>query len=514
MFYIVFIEPKCLLTSKFFYMYIRYLLVLAVFFVGCTQKKAELVWNQSYPVIGSQSSPRSADLNNDGVLDFVMGGGKNEYQESDFGVFAFDGKTGKTLWNYASKDQVYGSATFIDIDSDGTNDVVIGGRSNILVALNGKNGKLIWEWTYTYENDPILKNTLGNFQNTVVIPDQNGDKIPDLLVQNGGNPKALPNTEYGRLPGVLLVLNSKNGNVISAAITPDGGESYTPPLYFVQPNGKEYIVFGTGGETLDGSLYVTTLQDLRKGNIEQSRLLVSEKNHGYIAPPVAADINLDGFFDIVAISHGSKITAIDGKSFEKIWEKVIPNTESSNALSVGYFTNDEILDFFTFTSKGVWPDSKGSVQVMLNGKTGEIAYENNLGCTGFSSPVIYDINNDGTDDAILSINEYNCERGFVSDAKLQIKNKLISIDFANKVVGTIDETPNFKNIFSTPWIGDIDGDKYLDVVYCQYYSAGPDLLLFLGMQIKRISSGIKIKKPIVWGAYMNSQGNSVFEKTK
>jgi hypothetical protein len=151
---------------------------------------------------------------------------------------------------------------------------------------------------------------------------------------------------------------------------------------------------------------------------------------------------------------------------------------------------------------------------MLNGKTGEIAYENNLGCTGFSSPVIYDINNDGTDDAILSINEYNCERGFVSDAKLQIKNKLISIDFVNKAVGTIDETLNFKNIFSTPWIGDIDGDKYLDVLYCQYYSAGPDLLLFLGMQIKRISSGIKIKEPIIWGAYMNSKGNSVFEKTK
>jgi hypothetical protein len=348
----------------------------------------------------------------------------------------------------------------------------------------------------------------------VLIPDQNGDKMPDLLVQNGGNPKALPNTEYGRLPGVLMILNSKNGNVISSAVTPDGGESYTPPLYFAQPNGKEYIVFGTGGETLDGNLYVTSLQDLRKGNIEQSRLLVSEKSHGYIAPPVAADINMDGFFDIVAISHGSKITAIDGKSWEKIWEKVIPNTESSNALSVGYFTDDNIPDFFTFTSKGVWPDSKGSVQVMLNGKTGEIAYENNLGCTGFSSPVIYDINDDGTDDAILSTNEYNCERGFVSDAKLQIKNKLISIDFANKKVETIDETPNFKNIFSTPWIGDIDGDKYLDVVYCQYYSAGPDLLLFLGMQIKRISSGIKIKKPIVWGGYMNSRGNSVFEKSK
>jgi hypothetical protein len=381
-----------------------------------------------------------------------------------------------------------------------------------LVALNGKNGKLIWEWNYNYHKDPILKNSLGNFHNTTVIPDQNGDNIPDLLVQNGGNPKALPNSKVGRLPGVLMILNSKNGSVISSALTPDRGESYTPPLFFTQPDGNQYVVYGTGGETLDGNLYVTSLDDLKKGNIDQSRLLVSEKNHGYIAPPVAVDINLDGFFDIVAISHGSKITAVDGKLWKKIWERTIPDTESSNALSVGYFTDDKVPDFFTFTSKGIWPDSKGSVQVMLNGKTGEIAYENNIGCTGFSSPVIYDINADGFDDAILSINDYDCERGFVSDAKLQIKNKLISINFANKAVETIDETSNFKNIFSTPWIGDMDGDKYLDVVYCQYYNAGPDLLLFLGMQIKRISSGIKMKKPIVWGAYMNSQGNSVFRK--
>ena len=137
-------------TFKLFYMYVRYSLLFVVFCFSCKQKKAELVWNQSYPAIGSQSSPRSADLNQDGVLDFVMGGGKNEYQRSDFGVFAFDGKTGKTLWSFPSKDQIYGSSTFIDIDSDGTNDVVLGGRSNILVALNGKNGKMIWEWTYKF----------------------------------------------------------------------------------------------------------------------------------------------------------------------------------------------------------------------------------------------------------------------------------------------------------------------------------------------------------------------------
>src|SRR5690606_40256455 len=54
--------------------------------LSCNQKKTELVWKASLPGIGSQSSPRTADLNGDGILDIVMGAGANEYQESAFGV--------------------------------------------------------------------------------------------------------------------------------------------------------------------------------------------------------------------------------------------------------------------------------------------------------------------------------------------------------------------------------------------------------------------------------------------
>jgi hypothetical protein len=42
-----------------------------------SKEKSELIWNKNLPVIGSQSSPRTTDLNKDGVLDIVMGAGKN-----------------------------------------------------------------------------------------------------------------------------------------------------------------------------------------------------------------------------------------------------------------------------------------------------------------------------------------------------------------------------------------------------------------------------------------------------
>ena len=78
---------------------------MAIIFLGflsaCSQthsKKQKVIWNKDLPVIGSLSSPRTADLNNDGVLDIVMGAGKNEFQKTDMGILAFDGKSGNLLW--------------------------------------------------------------------------------------------------------------------------------------------------------------------------------------------------------------------------------------------------------------------------------------------------------------------------------------------------------------------------------------------------------------------------------
>ncbi len=120
-----------------------------VLFTGCSsagsKNRSEVIWNNDLPVIGSLSSPRAADLNNDGILDIVIGAGKNEYQETDMGIIAFDGKSGNLLWKQASIDQVFGSATFCDINGDKVKDILIGGRSPQLKAIDGRSGALIWE---------------------------------------------------------------------------------------------------------------------------------------------------------------------------------------------------------------------------------------------------------------------------------------------------------------------------------------------------------------------------------
>jgi len=478
---------------------------------GCEQRKtSELVWNSELPVLGSQSSPRVADLNQDGTLDIVIGAGKNEGQSSSQGILALNGLTGDILWQQESNDQVYGSATFYDINDDDVVDVFIGGRSPVFKALNGKTGEVLWKFEYHHESDPILKFARFNFNSSVLVPDQNNDGLSDLLNINGGNSLAIPGLENDRFPGVLMVFDIRTGNILAADTMPDGKESYMSPLSFTDPgNNETSIIFGTGGETISGNLYIAKLGDLMKGKLTNASILVSENKHGFIATPVLADITGDGYPDIIAISHASNVFAIDGKSHQVLWKRAIANTECSNSFAVGQFTDDDIPDFFTFVSKGEWPNNTGSLQVMIDGSNGEIKYMDSIGCTGFSSPVVVDTDRDGVDDVIISINEFDCSAGFTETAIKEIENKLLLVNFRKGKKQIIDQSKGFKNIFSTPWIGDLDNDGYLDIVHCQYFSHG-GLLTFLGMSVKRIETPIRVRNKVRWGAYMGSNGDGIY----
>ena len=479
---------------------------------SCTQKKTELVWNQSLHAIGTQSSPRATDLNGDGVLDIIMGAGKDELGDVDQGVFALDGLTGELLWQQKANAQVVGSATFYDITEDGIKDIFIGGRNAQLKALDGKTGAVIWEYQYRFEEDPILQYARYNFYNTVLVPDQNGDNIAELLAVNGGNWDAPPHSTEDRFPGVLMLINLKNGAIIAADTMPDGQESYMTPLCFSPPNGTELkIIFGSGGETASGSLYMASISDLKEKKLSNAIPIASEQGHGFIAPPSLADITQDGYPDIVAISHAGHTFAIDGKSLETLWERSFEGLESSNAFAVGHFNGDDVPDFLATLCEGTWPKYSANKQVVFDGKSGDLLYQGALGCFGISSPVVYDLNKDGVDEAILSINNYDCRMEFTEEmpAPTTISNQLIAIDFKNNRVQVIDETKDFRNIYSTPWIGDLDEDGYLDIVYSQNFNTA-NFTRFLGMVVKRISTSIRMKKTPKWGAYMGSEGNGIF----
>jgi len=224
--------------------------------------------------------------------------------------------------------------------------------------------------------------------------------------------------------------------------------------------------------------------------------------------------NNDQILDIIVGSHSADLFAISGSTNNIIWEHGFDGYECSSSFAIGQFTDDDVPDVFTIVSKGVWPDYSEGLHVMINGLTGEIEYKKSLGCYSLTTPVAYDLTFDGIDEVIISINEYDCDIEIFEDAKnaKKIANLVVALDLSKGAVQEIDRSPRFRNIYGSPWIGDLDHDGYLDVIYSQNYDPN-DLFRFRGLRLKRISTSIKMKnKEVAWGEYMGANGNGIYSK--
>jgi len=182
-------------------------------------------WSRVLDNLGTFSSPRTADLNGDGVKDIVFGAGRQEFMSCDSAVVALDGNSGELLWTTSAIDQMFGSALLIDIDDDLVNDVIIGGRSGELIAINGISGKEIWRFYEDNDLEKIGLSKIYNFYNPQIIPDQDDDGVQDIIVSNGGDVLVKPH-DPDRPAGHLIVVSGATGSYISHAVMPDGKESY------------------------------------------------------------------------------------------------------------------------------------------------------------------------------------------------------------------------------------------------------------------------------------------------
>lgn len=461
-------------------------------------------WSVKFKGIGIFSSPRVTDLNGDGIGDVVFGAGRTEFHKCDSAVIALNGLNGEVLWTVSSVDHIFTSATMKDLNGDKIDDIFMGGRSAELMAIDGKTGKILWKFDKKSGGVKWF-----NFYNPLFIKDQDHDGVEDILTSNGGNVLAEPGVERDRKPGNLVVLSGKNGKLLARAPMPDGKETYMSVVAYPTPDNEDYdVIIGTGGETIGGHLYVTALSDIMRGDISHAKILDSCPDKGYIGPPIWIDINDDGTPDIVANAVEGKLLAFDGKTYNKIWSVKMPETEAYCSVAPGYFTGgDQVPDFFVSYAVGHWPDFGWSRQFMVNGATGKIAYLDSLGSYQTSTPVVIDLNGDGIDEAILNVNTQVYDEMNIPS----FQNILMIVDFkGNEVLQLTDSNPG-SNLASTPWIGDMDHNGFLDIVYCHGTNT-KKTYSFDGLQVNRITTQIPIKSDIKWGSYMGSKYNGIFEK--
>lgn len=463
----------------------------------------ERVPTWSFPVRGNgtSSSPRVADLNKDGVGDVIVGAGRMEFQSSDTAMMAIDGKSGELLWKHSAENQVFGSALLYDIDQDGIEDVFIGGRNGILNAINGHTGEILWKFNSSVP-DELIGNKYFNFYNPQLIPDQDGDGLMDLLVANGGNVLIQPYDE-NRPVGYLMVISSADGSILQEAPMPDGKETYLSAVLSNANDPEEIeVAFGTGGETVGGSFYVCKLTDVLRGNLSDSRKLATNSSKGFIAPPVWVDINKDGKEDLIVASVDGEVYAFDGETKEQLWKAEIPGTEIYGTPAIGYFEKSDLPGVYVTSAIGTWPNLGYSKHTLIDGEDGSIKKTDTLGYFQSSSPLVVDLNGDGVDEILLSVNY----ESFSEEGRKIYQNTLFVVDFLNDKKFELLDPLDGQNIASTPWIGDMDEDGQLDIVFCHSNNLFQGYA-FDGMLIHRMKTSVKIKRPVKWGSYMGSDYN-------
>ncbi|MDG2139216.1 MAG: T9SS type A sorting domain-containing protein [Flavobacteriales bacterium] len=454
-------------------------------------------WQAFTDSIPTLSSPRSSDLNGDGVMDIVIGGGTDSVFSNN-GIMAYNGVDGSLLWKRPSRNEVFGSAIFQDITADGIDDVIIVGRSAQLLAIDGVNGTLVWDY-FPYGTNPA-DSGLYNFYNPQFIHDVDGDTYPDILVSNGGD-HAAPPWQSNRPAGHLMVVSALTGNLIVKAVVPDSSETYCSPIVAdIQNTGKKWILYGTGGENYGGNFYAVVLDDLLLGDLTSSITLASDPNKGFIAPAAIHKTN-SGAYDIVIQSFDGLVTKIAGQTFSPIWTYQMPGTESSAEPVIGNFTGDLTPDVLLVLFKGVVPSYNDYYQVMLDGNDGSVQFLDSLGAINFASANAVDLNNDGRDEGIYSVT-YLDSGYFI--------NRVESIDFTTNTINTLDQTRTGVNIGSTPLITDLDNNGLLDLVY----SVKEDSLNPMGWNginvYRHELSSIIPNSGIAWGSYLGTNMDGAY----
>ena len=471
-----------------------------------TSLEHETTWENS----GSNrmmSSPHTIDITGDGILDIIVGTGIE--QPPTGSIVALDGSSGELLWERNASQEMFASAQFADLNDDSVQDVILGGRLHELLAVSGTDGSLIWE----FDASNNARENWYQFYTGQFIDDQDGDGVEDWLTANGGDPTAAPGSP--RDNGYLMIISGATGDVIAVADTPDNRETYMSPLlYHPHPEMELEIIFGTGGETWDGGLWVTSISSIMSGDISSANRIISPTpgvSKGIMAPPSIADMNLDGIADIVAGTFDGRLIVIDGRNYSVMWSLDVKeyaagqptDAESWASPSIGYFSDDAVPDVAAHFVIGKFPNYHSSFTVLADGQSGELLFSEDTHHTSFTTPLAVDLNDDGRDEVVMvrgagALFSENEGYIFYNQATILDTCQMNQFELYNRSEMSI----------GTPTIVDLDGDGDLELISTTTtgYSSTVDQ-----WTITRIDLNATTPENLSWGAYLGTNFDGVFE---
>ena len=335
-------------------------------------------WTRDIFPAATELSLQMFDMNRDGILDVLTAKVSDSCTCS---LLALDGLTGLTVWQTTVNFDVFSLRCILDANQDDITDCIATGRFGGFIALSGVDGSIIWVV------DSFISFPNYNFYFPLLVDDLDQDGVPDLINTHGGD-ATYPPWEKNRSPGSLVVVSGRTGGkLMDSVLIPDGGETYCSPVLF-EMGDIDVVLFGSGGETLSGSLWGITLESIRtmvsknKAELTQYKIETDDSFHpcfmdveslrpifnetffdhkspmsacpelsthtlipntydlclyeifrsttkGILLPPLILDLNVDGIKDLLITTFNGHLYAYDGRNMATLlWEVYNPSTET------------------------------------------------------------------------------------------------------------------------------------------------------------------------------------------
>lgn len=410
---------------------------------------AKVAWQIELP-FGTHCSPRPFFGNEDPEILISFG---DEFKETG-GVVAVDARDGEIRWRTATENEMFALPVPLSQHPSGELPWVFGGRNGQLYAIDAVSGERLWK--FTPSGDAGRADGVYNFFTGHPIGDVDDDGIDDYLVANGGDSKKEPRAP--RPPGHLMVLSGADGSEIHRIEVPEKRETYCSPLLWAAKE-EQWVVFGTGGETHPGSLWVVPLESVRAGSLKRIRRLVYNQGaKGSVAPPSFADLDGDGVDELIATPFDGRLVVVSGATMKELWKfSPVGTNETQSSVAIGDFDGDEDLDLFHVVQEGTFPQWSRSILYAFDGLSGKPLWKHTTdGDLAAASPLAVDVDEDGTDEVLLSTGDPAIFRS--ADALVESAVHVIHVD--EHRIETVAKVSGFNP--GASWVGDIDRDGKLE----------------------------------------------------
>ncbi len=314
--------------------------------------------------------------------------------------------TASLLWSFQADDQVYCNPALFDVDHDGKLEVFFGSHNSTIYALSGESGSLMWDHKTGDGWDSI--------HSSPAIGDVDDDGYLEVLI--------------GSTNQHVYSLNSLTGNT---EWTTKFGGVVDNPIVLGDVNGDEEL-----------EVVVHILFSGSTGNIKvlhgENGSVLWEYLGGAAYSPSLGDVDGDGKLEVVAGTY-----VFNGEDGTPVWSR---NLNCFSSPAIGDIDGDGKLEVVFGTSN--------SRVYALNGEDGTTAWWRATEASiVWSSPALGDVDGDGKLEVVVGSTESG------------IGNTDNYVYVFNGEDGSVEWKISTGNqVWSSPAIGDVDGDGKLEVV--------------------------------------------------